>query len=184
MNSEEAMMLCRYAKACCPSQKFDEFTPDAWFDLLGDIDAREAKAAITAIAKRSPWVGPSEIRTQVARMQGERIKAIASLQPPAYIEAIEDEAEFDKAYRAWMRDAHRAIDAGEQPPTREPLAIESGDASAIKVRMEADALELVRKQSLREAEARERAEAKRARYAAIRADELATHKGEDAEVAG
>lgn len=69
MKSTEAALLCRYVAACCPQQKFDEFTPDAWFDLLGDLPFDLAKRAAAEVAKRQPFVSPSEIRTAADRMR-------------------------------------------------------------------------------------------------------------------
>lgn len=65
MNHTEATLLCRYVQACCPAQKIDPLTFDAWWDLLGDLDYNEAKTAATAVARRQPFVAPAEIRAQV-----------------------------------------------------------------------------------------------------------------------
>ena len=69
MKSTEAAMLCRYVAACCPQQKFDEYTPDAWFDLLGDLPFDLCKIAAAEIAKKQPFVAPSEIRGALGRMR-------------------------------------------------------------------------------------------------------------------
>ena len=37
MTPQETLLLTRYVKACCPQQAMDDFTPDAWHDLLGDL---------------------------------------------------------------------------------------------------------------------------------------------------
>jgi hypothetical protein len=67
MTATEAAMLCRYVTACCPQQKFDEYSPDAWFDLLGDLPFDLCKIAAREVAKRQPFVAPAEIRTALAQ---------------------------------------------------------------------------------------------------------------------
>src|SRR5690606_15935901 len=54
MTSEEAVILVAYVRACCPQQKFDEYTPDAWHDLLGDLTLNDCRAAARTIAQRQP----------------------------------------------------------------------------------------------------------------------------------
>lgn len=66
MNHVESVILCRLVAAYCPQQHFDEYTPDAWHDLLGDLELAEAKAGAIACAKRKPFVAPAEIRQWVA----------------------------------------------------------------------------------------------------------------------
>ena len=61
MIKTEAAALCRYLQACCPQQKFDQFTSDAWFDLLADMPFGLAKLAAQRVATRQPFVSPSEI---------------------------------------------------------------------------------------------------------------------------
>src|SRR6266487_3205722 len=55
----EAVALCRFTSACCPAQKFDEYTPDAWGLILADVRFEDAKAAVVEIKKNSTWVDPS-----------------------------------------------------------------------------------------------------------------------------
>lgn len=61
MIKTEAAALCRYLQACCPQQKFDQFTSDAWFDLLADMPFGLAKLAAQRVASRQPFVSPSDI---------------------------------------------------------------------------------------------------------------------------
>ena len=61
MIKTEAAALCRYLQACCPQQKFDQFTSDAWFDLLADMPYGLAKLAAQRVASQQPFVSPSEI---------------------------------------------------------------------------------------------------------------------------
>lgn len=61
------MLLTRYVKACCPQQAIDEYTPDAWHDLLGNLGLADCRAAVAAVAKRQPFVAPAEIIAEVKR---------------------------------------------------------------------------------------------------------------------
>ena len=48
MTPHETLLLTRYVKACCPQQAIDEYTPDAWHDLLGDLSLADCRAAVVA----------------------------------------------------------------------------------------------------------------------------------------
>lgn len=97
MTPTEAVLLCRFAKACAPQQQFDEYTPDAWFELLRDVRLEDAKAGVIAVTKRQPFVSPSEIRAEVRRVRYDRVDKFGHIEPPpgleddpaAEIEAIE-----------------------------------------------------------------------------------------------
>lgn len=67
MTPQESLVLVRYVKACCPQQAIDEFTPEAWHDLLGDLELADCRRAVTTVARRQPFVAPSEIRAEVSR---------------------------------------------------------------------------------------------------------------------
>lgn len=74
MTHEETVMLCRYVKACCPQQAIDEFTPDAWSDLLGDLTLADCRGAVVAVARRQPFVAPAEIRAEVLAQRRDRLE--------------------------------------------------------------------------------------------------------------
>ena len=69
MNRPEAVKLCRYVAALSPAQQLDEHTPDAWLDVLADIDYPLAKRAATEVAKRQPFVDPAAIRATITAMR-------------------------------------------------------------------------------------------------------------------
>jgi hypothetical protein len=73
VNHTEAVILCRYVKAICPQQKFDEYTPDAWYELLGDYSLNDCKEAARTVGQRQPFIAPSEIITEVRRVRDQRI---------------------------------------------------------------------------------------------------------------
>lgn len=69
MNADQAVDLCRYVSAACPQQKFDEFTPDVWLDLLEDVPFALARRAAVEVVKAQPFASPAEIRRVVGRMR-------------------------------------------------------------------------------------------------------------------
>lgn len=73
MTPTESLALCRLAKAACPQQAVDEFTPDAWHLLLEDLRFEDAKLALIEVCKRQPFVAPAEIRAEVSRIRKQRL---------------------------------------------------------------------------------------------------------------
>lgn len=146
MNPTQTAAIIRAVKALCPAQKFDEYTPDMWEAVLADTDFADAKVAIIALRRSSPWIGPSEIDTEVRRMRAERLERIVE-PPPNDVEgvryvdelralrrAIADGTIADQAaagrYKAWGGSLHRlalrgqvpALIAPEQPLRQRPVA--------------------------------------------------------------
>ena len=115
MTNAEAVMLCRYARAACPQQKFDEYTPDAWADLLTDLRYVDCQAALKEIVKRQPFVSPSEIRDEVRRIRSKRIADFGILPSPPH--DMSDEEQF-----AWQRDIMQRVGDGE-PVTLPPAPL-------------------------------------------------------------
>lgn len=85
MNPNETVILARYVRALCPQQKFDEYTPDAWHDVLGDYHLTDARAAAAAVAKRQPFVSPAEIIGEIRRQRGDRADSFQGPGLPAEI---------------------------------------------------------------------------------------------------
>jgi hypothetical protein len=83
MTHAETVALARYVKACCPQQAIDEYTPDAWHDLLGDLTLADARAAAREVARRQPFVAPAEIRAEVRRIRADRLDRAVLDAPPA-----------------------------------------------------------------------------------------------------
>jgi hypothetical protein len=113
MIPREVVMLTRYVKACCPQQQIDEYTPDAWQDLLGDLELTDCREAVKTIVGRQPFVAPSEIRAEVRRIRDERLNA-----GPIPAPATDDPAEYIRQLKATTR---RIADG-----TMTPLAITAG----------------------------------------------------------
>jgi hypothetical protein len=113
MTPDETLVLARYVKACCPQQTMDKYTPDAWHDLLGDLSFEDCRAAVVEVARRQPFVAPSEIRDGVKAIRSERLRVTPVPAPPA---ELLDDAD---AYRAYLRAAARRIADGE--PARQGI---------------------------------------------------------------
>lgn len=112
MTPREAVLLVRYVKACCPQQQIDEYTPDAWHDLLGDLNLDDCREAARLVAQRQPFVSPSEIRAEVQRIRAERIGPPGPGLPPVPPPADPDNP---RAYLAALRAQQRAIADGRAP---------------------------------------------------------------------
>lgn len=112
MNSREAVMLVRYVRALCPNQKIDEFTPDAWGDVLADYDLDDCRAACVTLASRQPFIAPAEIITEVRKARRARLENFI-YEPPA----LETTDEFLDNYRRQIA----AVASGAVPaPTTAP----------------------------------------------------------------
>ena len=88
MTPSETVMLTRYVAACCPQQQIDDYTPDAWYDLLGDLDMADCRAAVREVGKRQPFIAPAEIRAEVRRIRNDRLTREL---PPAIPPELADE---------------------------------------------------------------------------------------------
>ncbi|MFE9906453.1 zinc finger domain-containing protein [Streptomyces achromogenes] len=74
MTEEEAVQIAEYVAAACPAQKFGEYTPDVWGEILAPYQVDEARAAVIAVARRQPFVSPAEIVTEIRERRAERIE--------------------------------------------------------------------------------------------------------------
>lgn len=83
MTPSETVALTRYVAACCPQQQIDDFTPDAWYDLLSDLEMADCLTAVQEVCKRQAFIAPAEIRTEVRRVRRERLaREIIPAPPP------------------------------------------------------------------------------------------------------
>ena len=110
MTAAEAVALCRFAKACCPQQQFDAYTPDAWFELLGDLTFDDCKVALTNVAKAQPFVSPAEIRKEVARV---RIKRIEDFDRRHHVAPPAELADDPAGENRWRRELMQRVGDGE-----------------------------------------------------------------------
>lgn len=61
MNVDEVRRLLSFISAVSPSQRITADTPDAWLQLLHDVNYDDAYAAARRIAKRSVYVNVADI---------------------------------------------------------------------------------------------------------------------------
>jgi len=124
MTPSETVMLTRYVAACCPQQVMDDYTPDAWHDLLGDLSLDDCRAAVIAIKRHSVFVDPSAIRAEVKRIRRDRIDHAIPAAPPA--ELADDPGRYRAELKARIRqiaDGRSLNRAIEGPPAKgEPPA--------------------------------------------------------------
>jgi len=106
VNQQEALTICRLARAASPAQAVDEYTPDLWFEVLRGFPYADARQAVIELAGEQEWLHVSHVRTRIKRIRGARISEFGPLpEPPA--ECFEPEA-----YRRWKRETVRAIADG------------------------------------------------------------------------
>jgi hypothetical protein len=118
VNHQEAVVLTRIVAAACPQQAIDDYTPDAWHDLLEDLSFEDCRAALIAMGKRQPFVAPAEIRAEVKRLREDRIaRAFIPAPPP---ELADDPAAYREALAA---NVQAAADGQVPPATDSPKMI-------------------------------------------------------------
>lgn len=107
MTPDETVILARYVRALCPQQKFDEYTPDAWHDILGDYQLADARQAAASVARRQPFVAPAEIAHEIAKIRSTRTHDFV-YEPPA--------GDSDPDYLTRYRQQLTATGNGQRPP--------------------------------------------------------------------
>lgn len=114
MTPDEALKLCRLAKAISPAQAVDDYTPDAWAVVLRDIRYADAEDALGQLGSEQEWIHVSHIVGRVKRIRADRVKRyFANVSPPSGLS--------DTEYADWYRETVTAIGDGDltpEPPTR------------------------------------------------------------------
>ncbi|MDT0270611.1 hypothetical protein RM844_30495 [Streptomyces sp. DSM 44915] len=114
MTPDETVVLARYVRALCPQQRFDEFTPDAWHDVLSAYDLPAARRAAATVAGRQPFVSPSEI---IAEIRRQRANAAADYVGPGLTAEVPDADPDDvTAYLAALRGQRTRAASGLERP--------------------------------------------------------------------
>lgn len=116
MNAIESLTLTRFVRAVCPQQKFDEYTPDFWFKLLGDLNFADCEEALIELGKRQTFVSPAEIRAEVKRIRNGRLERAFEDMPE--LDAHRDDV---NAWLAALRDGRRRTADGELQTDRPDL---------------------------------------------------------------
>lgn len=122
MTPTEAVKLTRLVKAICPQQAFDEYTADAWSELLADLNIADATRAVKQLGQRQVFIAPAEIRAEVRRIRSERIDKAPPITPPPELTPAET--------INWLRRTRRAIADGTYAPPE--LELKPRDMTAIE----------------------------------------------------
>lgn len=105
MNPEDILKLGRAVAAICPAQKWDEHSPAAWLELLGDLRYEDARQAVFNLGRQQPFIAPSDIIKEVKRIREERIKNNPLPDPPDDLTVPQ--------FIAWKRLTLKAVADGE-----------------------------------------------------------------------
>jgi hypothetical protein len=76
MTPREIVSVVGIVKALCPAQKIDEYTPDAWAMVIGDLPFEDVKEAVVRIAGREPFISVAHIRQEVRRIRADRLERV------------------------------------------------------------------------------------------------------------
>lgn len=80
MNIAEAITLLRKVKAHCPSQLIDEYTPEAWAEVLEKVSFADANEAVVLICRqplalgKTRYIEPGHIIGEVHRVRQMRLR--------------------------------------------------------------------------------------------------------------
>ncbi|MGW3442216.1 zinc finger domain-containing protein [Streptomyces sp. NPDC001076] len=124
MTEEEAVQIAEYVQAACPAQKFGEYTPDVWGEILAPYDVHEARSAVIAVARRQPFISPAEIVTEIRARRAERIEL-------ANIVIDGDPTHTGAESAAALREIIRAAGDGLKGPSSIRASLGTGDRLAL-----------------------------------------------------
>lgn len=112
MIDQEALKLCRMAKALSPAQAVDEFTPTAWSLILRKVRYCDAELALEELGGEQVYIHVSHIVKRVKRIRRDRIDDFGTLpDPPSSLDPADTEG-----YQRWLAETTRAIADGNPPP--------------------------------------------------------------------
>lgn len=118
MNEQEAIQICRLAKAASPAQSVDEYTPDLWAMVLKSVTFADAKQALVEIAGEQEWVHVSHIKARVKRIRRDRLSEFGPMPDPPGELSNEEQ-------KQWLRETERAVADGvlTERPALPPVAV-------------------------------------------------------------
>lgn len=124
MNRQEVVLLTRYVRAMCPQQKIDEFTADAWHDILSAYSLDEARAAVHGhVTAGNSFISVGEICARIRKTRSDRLSRHTEAEPPY--------GDFgDASYKAALLDERKAIADGRAEPVTIP-ALPPGEKPAV-----------------------------------------------------
>lgn len=126
MNRDEALKICRLAKAASPAQAVDEYTPDLWVLALQRDLYADAEQAVMELVREQEWMHLSHITKRMARIRMRRLEAFGvEPDPPASLDPSDT-----AAYHAWILSTRRAIADGKLTPPDVPAALPHAESKA------------------------------------------------------
>lgn len=134
MTPTEAVKLCRMVKAICPAQAMDEYTPDTWHELLGDLDLGVAVAAVKELGQTHRFIAPADIHAEVARRRREILASTTTAAEPEWLAALDGD-EHTAAYLQWRRDRQDRMLRGEPEPAEPPRKVVKRDLKELEAQV-------------------------------------------------
>lgn len=145
MTPADTVLLVRYVKAMCPAQMVDEYTPEAWHRVVGDLRLADCQNAIVALKRGNnppPFIDVGEIRKAVRVARNDRIERGPAYTPESGLSLAEwnrrvadDELPPRLALPAAVRPDQDAINARGKALIRAALAERRGplaDAAVVE----------------------------------------------------
>lgn len=115
MKPTEAVALCRMVKAYCPQQAIDEYTADAYGDILRPYRLEDCQEAIRNLGRAQAFIAPAEIADEVRRIRNKRVADYGVIDPPEGMDPDDT-----GAYARWFAETTRRIADGDLKPTALP----------------------------------------------------------------
>lgn len=110
MNRTETVLLLRKIRAYKPAQTMDEYTPDAWQEVLAGVPADDAMSVVQDLARELTWIGVDDVAQRAKAITSRRINdGEADLIPPPDLATPEQV----NAYQDWLKGARARLAAGE-----------------------------------------------------------------------
>jgi len=113
MTPQEAVMLSGYVEQLCPQQRFNEYTGDAWADLMPEIRYVDALEAVKTLGAKQVFIAVAEIIAEVKRIRAKRIAEFGAIPPPPAEELDPDNW---RAFIEWQTATEKAIADGDLKP--------------------------------------------------------------------
>jgi hypothetical protein len=101
----EAVTLARIVRGFCPQQALDEYTADAYVEVLGGLPLKDCADAVRALGRVQSFISAAEIYQEVRKVRNKRLSDYGDPTPPPDLTPLET--------IAWLRKKRRQIADGE-----------------------------------------------------------------------
>ncbi len=116
MSPDEALKVCRLARALSPAQAIDQYTPEAWALVLKGWRVVDALDALEQLGAEQEWIHVSHIVGRIKRMRRDRVDDYGTLpQPPKDLDPSDT-----GAYQRWLKATTERIADGQDVPREQP----------------------------------------------------------------